>query len=276
MKRALVALALVVAGCGKFDLGELALVQGLRVLGVHAEPPEVEPGQPVSLAAWVVDTRGGTIDVSWSACFLPSNGIANDGCTDGSGNGLVGLGSGDQILTTAPEIDPAILGPPDASYGVYLPIVVHVRANGDTVDSIYRLRVREVVAPGCTLTAPFSPGCVPNGNPTLSTIDPLGPNSAPIAAHQNQEWALLARYQDGSDETYKVPSVDTPEVPERLTTQWFATAGTFPDMPVGGTAVQKLTLDRDLPPSGGTVDLWVVGHDERGGTDMIHYSFVMQ
>jgi hypothetical protein len=47
-------------------------------------------------------------------------------------------------------------------------------------------------------------------------------------------------------------------------------------MPVGGTAVQKLTLDRELPPSGGTVDLWVVGHDDRGGTGMLHRQLVLQ
>ena len=277
MTRALaVALALAAAGCGKFDLGDAALVDGLRLIGVQAEPPEAFPGDDVTLTAWVFDTRGGVIDVSWSACLLPSNGLANAGCTDGSGNGVLGLGSGEAITMTVPDVDPAVLGPQDASYGVYLPIVVKVRGNGDTADGVYRLRVRVSAAPGCSVMPPFSPGCVPNRNPSIATIDPLGPDSGPLAAHEGQVWALLAKYSADSDETYKVPSVDTPEVPERLTTQWFATAGTFPDMPVGGTAVQKFTLDRKLPPSGGTVELWVVGHDERGGTGMYHRSFVIQ
>ena len=193
----------------------------------------------------------------------------------GSGNGLVGLGSGGTITLTVPDVDATILGPPDASYGVYLPIVVSVRAPDDTVAGAYRLRVRKVVVPGCTLTEPYDPGCMPNKNPAFKGIDPLGDDACPIAAHENEIWALLARYTDDSDEMYKL-SLDTPSVPERLTTQWFATAGTFPDQPVGGTAVQKFTLDRKLPPSGGIVDLWVVGHDERGGTGMYHRSFVMQ
>jgi hypothetical protein len=263
-------------GCTEADLGDFSLVDGLRLLGVQAEPPEALPGQQVTLTAWIVDTHGGSVDVAWSACFLPSNGIANTGCTDGSGNGLVGLGSGTSITMTVPEVDPAILGPSDASYGVYLPIVVNLRSPDDTAVGVYRLRVREAVAPGCLLMGPYSPGCLPNQNPTFSGIDPLGPDAGPLSAHENQLWALLAKYTDDSVEMYKIPSVDTPEVPERLTTQWFATAGTFPDQPVGGTAVQKFTLDRKLPPSGGTVDLWVVGHDERGGTGLYHRSFVMQ
>jgi hypothetical protein len=40
--------------------------------------------------------------------------------------------------------------------------------------------------------------------------------------------------------------------------------------------VQKWTTDRALPPPGGTIDLWVVGHDDRGGTAMSHRSFILQ
>ncbi len=277
--RALAMLALLAVaggGCSKADLSAASFVDGLRVLGVHAEPPEASPGDTVMLTAWVVDPRGGTIGVDWSACLLPSNGTANPGCTDGTGNGLVGLGSGLQISMVVPEIDLATLGPVDASWGVYLPIVVHASAPDDSVDAVYRLRVREVVAPGCTLAPPYGGGCLPNQNPEFASIDPLGPEDAPIPTHPGTIWALLARYTDGSDEEYKVPSTSDPTVPERLTTQWFSTGGSFPDQPVGGTAVQQLTMDRELPPSGGTIDLWVVGHDERGGTALAHRAFVLQ
>ncbi|MGZ3430047.1 MAG: hypothetical protein ACXVCV_25525, partial [Polyangia bacterium] len=86
---------------------------------------------------------------------------------------------------------------------------------------------------------------------------------------------LIAHYLD-SAETYVTPTSAPDTVFERLTTQWFATAGSFPDQPVGGTAVQAFMLDRALPPSGGLIDLWVVGHDERGGSAMTHHTFVMK
>ncbi|HEX6837832.1 MAG TPA: hypothetical protein VF334_14730 [Polyangia bacterium] len=273
-----IAALLAVGGCSKADLGAAAFVDGLRILGVQADPPEALPGDTVTLTAWAVDPRGGPIDVSWSECLLPSNGTANPGCTDGTGNGLVGLGSGLTISMVVPELDLATLGPPDASYGVYLPIVLHARAPPDDVaDVVYRLRVREVVAPGCTTAPPYGEnGCLPNQNPTFATIDPLGPEGAPINTNQGTVWALVARYTPDSDEEYKVPSKMDPTVPERLVTQWFATGGTFPDQPVGGTAVQKFTADRAPTYGGANIDLWIVGHDERGGTALAHRTFVLQ
>ena len=263
-------------GCSKADLAAAAFVDGLRILGVQAEPPEAHPGDTVTLTAWVVDPRGRSIDVGWSECLLQSNGTANPGCTNPGGNGVVGLGSGLSITLTVPDLDAATLGAPDATYGVYLPIVVHARVAGDASDAIYRLRVRSVVQPGCTIDPPYEGGCLPNQNPAFATIDPLGPESDPIVTHEGAIWALLARYTADSDEEYRLPGMTQSTSPERLVTQWFATAGTFPDDPVGGTAVQKLTIDRALPPSGGIIDLWVVGHDERGGTALAHRAFVMQ
>jgi len=272
-----VVLIVFVGGCAqKADLAAASFVDGLRLLGVQAEPPEAAAGDAVMLTAWAVDPRGRPIDVTWSACLLPSNGTANAGCTDGSGNGLVGLGSGVTLSMTVPSVDPATLGPPDATEGIYLPIVVHASAGGDALDAVYRLRMRLVAVPGCTLDPPYSPHCAPNQNPSFDAIQPLSDGEAPIATHQGEVWALLAHYTDGSSEEYEVPSSSNPDVFERLTTQWFATAGSFPDQPVGGTAVQKWTLDRALPPPGGAIDLWIVGHDERGGTTMSHRNFFMQ
>ena len=273
--RALCMIALAAGGCAKFDLGDAALVDGLRLIGVQADPPEAAPGHSVKLTAWVVDTHGGSIDVSWSACLLPSNGTANPGCTDGSGNGLLALGSGETITTTMPAVDATTLGPADASDGVYLPIVAHVTASdAEPLDAIYRLRARVFAVSGCTIDPPYAPHCGPNQNPVLESVDPL--QDTPIVAHADSQWSLLPRYSGDSSEEYAVPGSFNPDVFERLTTQWFSSAGTFPDTPVGGTSVQKLVLDRGLPPEGGTIDVWIVGHDDRGGTTMLHRQLVLQ
>jgi hypothetical protein len=264
-------------GCSLPDLSEASFISGLRVLGVQANPPEAFPGDSVSLTAWTVDTRGNTIALDWSACTLPSNGLANPGCTDGSGNGLIGLGSGEMISMVVPTLDPSVYGPVDATYGVYLPIVLHAAAGGDTIDTVYRLRVRVAVAPGCNIDPPFSPGCTPNNNPAYQDIQPLPDESVgPTPTAKNVTWAMVADYTGDSMEMYKVPSTVDPSVPEQLRTQWFSTAGTFPNQPVGGTAVQSLKMDHALPPEGGIIDLWVVAHDDRGGTGIAHRAFVMQ
>ena len=273
---AIIAIFAAVGGCTEADLGDFSLVDGLRLLGVQADPPEALPGDSVTLTAWSVDTHGHSIDVSWSACFLPSNGTANAGCTDGSGNGLVALGSGATSSFVVPPLDADTLGPTDATAGVYLPIVIHASAPDASADAIYRLRIRISAPPGCTLLPPYDPGCAPNHNPSIDRIDPLLDEGTPNVTHEGISWAMIARYSADSAEEYEIPSTTQPIVFDRLTTQWFATAGTFPNQPVGGTAVQKLTMDRALPPSGGTIDLWVVGHDDRGGTTMAHRIFILQ
>ena len=271
-----VAVAVCAGGCTGEDLADASFVSGLRILGAQSEPPEAFPGNVVKLTAWVVDTRGNAVDVTWNACVLPSNGLANPGCTDGSGNGLVGLGSGETLSLPVPPVDATTLGAPDATYGVYLPIVIHASAGGDSVDAIYRLRIHAFAAPGCTLLPPYNPGCDLNQNPSIDRIDPLPDDGTPVATTRGTSWAMVARYGGDSAEQYEIPSTDQPTVFERLITQWFSTGGTFPNQPVGGDAVQKLTIDGRLPPRGGTIDLWVVGHDDRGGSTMAHRSFILQ
>ena len=263
MRTLLVAALVVSAGCSEADLGGFGFVEGLRLIGAQAEPPEAAPGDTVTMTAWVVDTHGGSIAVAWSACLLPSSGLANPGCTDGSGNGLVALGSGETLSIVVPAVDAATLGPPDITGGLYLPIVIHVTGREDALDGIYRLRIAGNQPPR-------------NSNPTFATIEPLRDDGIPEVGIPGVDWALVAKYDGNSVESYVSPTSAPDSIFERLTTQWFATAGTFPDQPVGGTAVQSFMLDRALPPSGGTIDLWVVGHDERGGSAMLHRSFVMQ
>jgi hypothetical protein len=262
MRAALLALACVTSGCAA-DLTDASLVEGLRLLGVQAEPPEAQPGDAVTLQAWVVDTHGRAITVDWSYCTLPSNGLANPACITGS-DGVVALGSGTSLDINLPTVSRDQLGPADASDGIYLPIVVHVRVDGDRVDGIYRFRIQGDE--------------IRNNNPIFKNIEGLDvpmmpPNQAPQPTHQGQVWTLGARYTN--PEIYVIPSTGA-TVTETLTTQWFATAGTFADAVSGGLAYDGFTIDRKLPPRGGKIDLWAVGHDERGGTVMTHRSFVME
>ncbi|PIE18672.1 MAG: hypothetical protein CSA66_04245 [Proteobacteria bacterium] len=66
--------ALPATGCLE-DLPEPSRVEGLRVLGVRAEPPQVQPGDSVALDALVVDTEGRARTLSWSWCLIPEPGF---------------------------------------------------------------------------------------------------------------------------------------------------------------------------------------------------------
>ena len=280
---AAVAVAAAVAlggGCSKEDLSDASFVTGLRVLGVQSVPPEAKPGDTVMLTAWAVDPRGVPVDVAWSACLLPSNGVANAGCTDGTGNGLLvarqrAVAGGGRARDRrghrrrarrqrrrVPADRGARQRARRGSDRRHLSAArAPARAGAAGLHARFR-RGRSAASPTATPAFPAS-----RRSPTATR---------PSRRTRTRSGRCLAQYVDGSSEEYEIPSSTNPDVFERLTTQWFATAGTFPDQPVGGTAVQKWTLDRALPPAGGTIDLWVVGHDDRGGTAMSHRTFVLQ
>lgn len=264
MRARLVAAALVgalAAGCGS-QVADAGLVDGLRLLGVQAEPPEAAPGQTVTLTAWAVDPHGGAVTIDWQACPLTDGGRTATACLTGT-PALLPLGSGASITVAVPDVSRDALGPEDATGGIYLPIVVHVRAPDDAVDGVYRLRLAGALPP--------------NHNPVFAAVQPLTPG-VPQPVHAGDKLDLHALYTNDSLEMYQVPSTDglVHFVQETLTTQWFATAGTFGDLASGLVTIEVLTLDRELPPPGGSVDLWAVGHDERGGTTMGHFTLQIQ
>lgn len=257
------AIAFLVGGCAA-DLSDAGFVDGLRLLGVNAEPPEVDVNHPTKLTAWVVDTKARGITVDWSWCTLPSNGLADSGCITRD-DALVPLGTGGTLDIVVPNVDRRALGPPDATDGVYLPIVLRVTVAGDRVDAVYRLRI-----------AGDQPA---NQNPKLNSIQGISPEGTATPTYQGQIWSLLAVY--ANPEKYFIPSRNE-TVTETLTTQWFATAGTLAadfagTTPVSGNnAYETFKLDKRLPSRGAIIDLWAVGHDERGGTTLGHRTLVLE
>lgn len=263
MRRFALALVVALAGCGA-DFPNAALVDGLRLLGVQAEPPEAAPGQTVQLHAWVVDPSGAAIAVSWSACLLPpgGDGQLDPACITGDAD-KVALGDGSDPVVVVPDVDRAAFGPPDPTGGVYLPIVLRVTAAGGAVDGVYLLRLLG--------TEP------PNHNPRIGEVYPLDPTTAqPV--HAGDALALHPTFSGDSAELYDVPQPDGTlrSTKEIMTAQWFSTAGTFQDETSGSDVFEKFTLDRHLPPAGSTIDIWIVGHDERGGTTLAHRALLLQ
>jgi hypothetical protein len=264
-------------------------VNGLRVLGVKAEPPEIPlGGGATTLSTLAIDTMGRPISVTWAACLDPptqGQAVNPDCVTQPDGGYLAPVGSGLSVYANLPATPLSALARPDASGGVYLPLLAQVSAGSDSLTASYLLRLGVIG--------------MPNQNPTLSgvfVVPDLGDGGAggapmpiddahPQVLHAGDKITLRATFAPGSAEGYLIydgdPRITTPRsVTETLTVSWFATAGTFSGAATGVDVPDtELHLDQarngpqvHLPVSGGTIDLWVVGRDERGGTDFLHRS----
>jgi hypothetical protein len=281
MRRLLLGLGLATLwGCGENFDDNSARVRVLRLLGVQGEPAEAGPGASVAMTAVAVDPSGSAITIRWAACTeppIPGTGIPNPACiSSDSAPYLIPLGEGLSITAQVPEVDPAVLGAPDPTGGLYLPIRLRLNTASESLDGIYRLR--------------YAQGAPPNQNPRfadVSRITQAADGSAvatplvegqPLAVREGESLTLRAAFIPNSAETYQAPGVGgVPRTAkETLNVTWFSTAGRYRTDSTGDGVETALRLDRDLPPRGGTIDLWLIGRDERGGLDVLHRTLQLQ
>jgi hypothetical protein len=283
MRRRWPMLLVLAVACRSDDFDPASFVSGLRVIAVRAEPPELAPGQQTTLTVLAVDTESRAIVLDWFRCLavpLPDRPIA-DVCVTGSDPSvLMSAGSGSPLDYTVPALSIADLGLPDSTGGFYVPLIARASAGAAHLSYGYRLRL--------------AAGQPPNQNPQIVSIvhdaphpkdaatgEPTEPlvEGTPVALAAGQEVTVRAAFADGDAESYDVviPGATTRTVTESLSLSWFATGGSFsedvtsPDKPD-----TRLRLDERVPASGTTIDLWVVGRDERGGADFLHRTLVVQ
>jgi hypothetical protein len=277
------------SGCGS-DFAPASFVKGLRLLAAKAEPPEAAPGASVQLRAYAVDTQGRSIDIAWAACLAPPNPgmgtISSECLTTDMGATLIPLGTGDAIMTRVPGVPSSVLLPPDITGGQYLPIKLKVTAQSDDDSSVYRLRLR----PAGAGTGAGAGATAANRNPSLSSIDVVSersgqvyarqslPADRPFVVHANETLILRAEFSSDSAEQYVVLGGDgsVRNVTETLTAQWYATGGSLDNETSGADVDETFKADKHLAGAGSVIDLWVAGHDERGGSDLVHRQLLLQ
>ncbi len=310
MKRFLLC-ALLVAGCrNSFD--PASFVTGLRVLAIKSEPPELAPGQTATVTPLVVDLSdfdGGmnSWTVDWWLCLEtpnPGSSVGADCVAADAGTSLQPLGRGPTMQVTMPDIQPAQLGLPDDSGGVYLPVVLHVSDGTQTLAAVYRLRY--------SLFPLY-----PNHNPVIDDVEVVPDDDAgapaslsqdpPVELHAGDQIKLRTSVQAGSAEIYpmiegqlnlpdgglslsalgdgglqfydggvRVDGTDIPLVQELLPVSWFTTIGSLSPDTTGAAAPDLTTVDKPdttlkldakhTPPAPADIDLYVVVRDTRGGT----------
>jgi hypothetical protein len=196
--------AIAIAGCrNNFD--PASYLTGLRVIAVKAEPPELGPGETATLTPLVLDSidfDGGmkSWNADWWLCRetpTPGRSIGDDCVAHDAGTSLTPLGSGQTMAVTMPNVNPAELGIPDDTGGVYLPVVLHVSDGASEVDVVYRLRYSLL---------PF----LKNHNPTIDDVqlipaEDAGPPASldqTIEVHLGDKIKLRTTMKPGSSEPY--------------------------------------------------------------------------
>lgn len=239
-----------------------------RVLAIKAEPPSVGPGETTTVTILIGGIGAQTPSVSWLRCRrAPRPGdTVNPDCVDtAQADYLEPIGEGTTITTAMPaDVTADSLGEPDASGGVYLPLVARIGVAGQTLLATYRLRL--------------SSADDVNHNPVLTGIllvdaaggtTPIDPLNPPVV-NMGDRLSLQAALADGSVESYPA-ALGGGTAEELLVTSWFSSAGQFTmERSDGAQPATLLDLGSLVPAPGSVIDLFAVTRDNRGGIDYVH------
>jgi hypothetical protein len=286
MNRAQVVVAFLCAGVAcKPEFAETpALIDGPRVIGVFAEPPEAATGEPVRLEALFVDPQGrvNNAPVEWSFCAvgkpLTENNAVHEACLQ---QGVRPIATQAAPLNAVVPLDAcALFGPdvppdgsrprdPDATGGFYQP----VRVVGGTLKAFGFVRVQcNLANVSADVASEFRAKYVRNKNPRVSfRIEQGGRALDPAQLPAGANVTLRASWAPADAESfvaYDVVSQTLVPRREAMRVSWFSTAGQI-SLPASGRDEQDLATDAatelTLPLSPAPIALFAVLRDSRGG-----------
>ncbi len=295
-------LAPLAAGC-KPDLGSpTSLVTGPRILAVRGTPAESKQGGSVTYDLLAVDVTGTnpTPDIGWAICTeadppaeqndvsdacltIPDDGSPAPTYTANIPNNAC-MVFGPQSPTPKKGQPAARPADPDTTGGYYQPVKADWESAGQLAFALERITCPLISAPSAD-AAQFAASYTPNNNPTLANLvlDPYGSvtilytagqaSPGPAAVSAGQTLTIQADFTADSAETFlfwDVVSLTLIDQRESLRVSWFATGGSF-EHDAGGRAADDTATFTDntwtAPTTPGTVYLWAVLNDSRGGVD---------
>jgi len=273
-----------------------SLITSTRILAVRADPAEAAPGTRVTFTSLVASPSGTVTnaEVDWSFCTAPKplteDNIASTVCL--GPDSLVDAGSGPSTTAKTPSDGCSVFGPdvgsaglrprdPDATGGYYVPLRADL-AGSDTAFELARIHCDLPNAAAAEATA-FAAAYKLNLNPQLlpltATVDQSP--TALTTVHIGTRIALQASWPEASAETFTYfDSVSQTITSQRESIQvaWYSTAGAFDTESTGRASNDPATTSNNgwLAPSVvGTVHLWIVLRDSRGGSDFATYDVVV-
>jgi len=287
----------ILLGCSP-DMGHPAsLITSERIIGVRAVPAEAGPSDTVQYTSLVASPSGTLSEPSllWCLCKLrrpvDENTPVSQACLT---DDLTASAQGDQVSIRTPSAACVNFGPlappsssgtlrptdPDITGGYYQP--VRLDLNGQ--QAIVRERLRcDLAGASLLLSQEFRARYTPNQNPVLVSLSALV-GDTPVALDglpAGQRIRLVAAWSPESAETFPVfdaVSQTLTEQRESLWLSWFTTDGKFDDFTTGRAEDDPSAWSVNTwqaPAQAGTVFLWLVLHDSRGGSDFAAYTLTV-
>jgi hypothetical protein len=231
-------------GCEE-DLGNYYQVEDLRLMGIRAEPPELQPGESTVLDA-LVTTR--TAEYSWSWCPLPFGGDNEDECPIAYADlqmlvAMTGgqvdpppfdLGQSDQAQLAHLLPPPLLKGICDQFASIDLPEGIKPPACDGRLSVQVRLVLEDegkTLAANRELSLIYEEEAIANQNPAIDGGE-LSVRGAPAFPLTGEEPAIVARDVEYKvlldiDEAHAEPFLDPEEgeLTETLTVSWFYEEG---------------------------------------------------
>ncbi|HEX3345037.1 MAG TPA: hypothetical protein VHS09_10725 [Polyangiaceae bacterium] len=274
-----------------------SLVSSPRILAVRADPPEAGPGASVTFTAFVAGPDGTVADaaIAWSFCSAPKplteDNVVSSACLDASS--LVAAGAGPTTTAATPGNGCSVFGPdvgmtaglrprdPDGTGGYYQPLRADL-AGSDSAFELARIHC-DLANADAMAAAAFAAAYTLNQNPQLLPLTasvggaPVPLTGIPTGARVTFE----ASWPDASAETfaYYDPGSETVTTQrESMQVAWYSSAGVLDRESTGRAADDSATTTDDgwdAPAAAGTVHLWLVLRDSRGGVDFAPYDLVV-
>jgi hypothetical protein len=300
----IVAVAAVATACEPSLNERTFLVASPQVLAVRAEPPEALPGGAIVLTSLYVAPSGAVASgpFDWAFCEdrnpLANLGPVNAACATLTAGSFVELGRAPAEAATLPVNACSLFGPdvpsaqpgeppgrpvdPDDTGGYYQP--VRFAAGAQIAIGLVRVTC-DVPGASPDQITDLAAHDHPNANPAIDSIsEPAlgtlaldGTGTTTVAPSQRlalqANWAAcdpLATSCTGS-EGYAFLDPQTHDVVhtrEQIRVSWFAEGGTFDDDTTGRDATDPTPYSDNgwtAPTAAGTLTLWAVIRDDRGG-----------
>lgn len=297
MRALMTSVLVVVTGCNANFKPE-TLVDGLRVLSITANPPEVAPGKPSSIDILHFDPTKSLSDttVVWVGCEPDPIDFNRSACNDTSallqptafatfppGVRLLGFGTHASYASASTLFDGVAADDPvrlNGTSGPVLAVVIGEKINPTSTDAelrelFGRIERQELPTVMALTRVTVSEKEKKNQNPTLQPLQFDGatlPPNAKLLVKPGQHVKVLPAAGESSAEQYDVVLPERTETrTESLVVAWYSTSGRFDaarvdlSMDATTTFIAPGEFTDDPVPEKRTGTLFTVLRDDRGG-----------